>query len=282
MAHIFFPIKIENLTCGWLFFSYFVKHLNKNLFSTKASNWMEHEVKPYSQSDKSKKEQVARMFNNIAGNYDFLNHFLSLNIDKIWRKKVIRIITAQQPNRILDVATGTGDLAIAALRANPERVDGIDISDGMLEVGKQKLMQQGLDNKIVLQNGDAEAIPFDDATFDAVTVAFGVRNFEDLDAGLKEMNRVLIPGGICVVLEFTMPRNFPFKQLYGFYFKNMLPFIGRLVSKDSSAYTYLPESVKAFPQNEQFLMRLEQAGFSDTSFKTLSMGIAAIYIAYKK
>ncbi len=243
---------------------------------------MEHEVKPYSQSDKSKKEQVARMFNNIAGNYDFLNHFLSLNIDKIWRKKVIRIITAQQPNRILDVATGTGDLAIAALRANPERVDGIDISDGMLEVGKQKLMQQGLDNKIVLQNGDAEAIPFDDATFDAVTVAFGVRNFEDLDAGLKEMNRVLIPGGICVVLEFTMPRNFPFKQLYGFYFKNMLPFIGRLVSKDSSAYTYLPESVKAFPQNEQFLMRLEQAGFSDTSFKTLSMGIAAIYIAYKK
>lgn len=243
---------------------------------------MGNPVKPYSNSDKSKKEQVAGMFNNIAGKYDLLNHVLSMNIDKLWRKKVVRKLQEHKVRRILDVATGTGDLAIAALRANPERVDGIDISDGMLEVGKTKIRQRGLNNKIFLQSGDAEAIPFEDATFDAITVAFGVRNFENLDAGLQEMNRVLKPGGICVVLEFTMPSLFPFRQLYGFYFKNMLPLIGRLVSKDTSAYTYLPESVKAFPQNQQFIERMEQAGFAQNSFQTLSLGIAAIYAGFKK
>ena len=243
---------------------------------------METTVKPYSNSDKSKKEQVAGMFNNIAGKYDLLNHVLSMNIDKLWRKKVVRKLREHKPQRILDVATGTGDLAIAALRANPERVDGIDISEGMLEVGKTKIRQRGLDKKIFLQSGDAEAIPFDDATFDAITVAFGVRNFENLDAGLKDMNRVLKPGGICVVLEFTMPSLFPFRQLYGFYFKNMLPHIGRVVSKDNSAYTYLPESVKAFPQNQQFVERMEQAGFAQNSFQSLSLGIAAIYTGFKK
>ena len=239
-------------------------------------------VKPYSNSDKSKKEQVAGMFNNIAGKYDLLNHVLSMNIDKLWRKKVVRKLQEHKARRILDVATGTGDLAIAALRANRERVDGIDISDGMLEAGKTKIRQRNLDNIIFLQSGDAEAIPFEDSTFDAITVAFGVRNFENLDAGLKEMNRVLKPGGICVVLEFTMPSLFPFRQLYGFYFKNLLPLIGRLVSKDTSAYTYLPESVKAFPQNQQFIERMEQAGFIQNSFKSLSLGIAAIYTGFKK
>lgn len=239
-------------------------------------------VKPYSDSDKSKKEQVAGMFNNIAGKYDFLNHFLSMNIDKVWRRKVIKKLATNNPNRILDVATGTGDLAIAALACNPERIDGIDISEGMLAVGKKKMEQRGFESKIFLQTGDAEAIPFDDVTFDAITVAFGVRNFENLDKGLAEMYRVMKPGGVCLVLEFTMPRKFPFKQLYGFYFKNLLPFIGRLVSKDQSAYTYLPESVKAFPQNEEFVGRMQKAGFTNNSFKTLSFGIAAIYQGFKK
>lgn len=243
---------------------------------------METPVKPYSNSEKSKKEQVAGMFNNIAGKYDLLNHVLSMNIDKLWRKKVVRKLAKHQAQRILDVATGTGDLAIAALRANPERIDGIDISDGMLEVGKNKILKKGLDKKIFLQYGDAEAIPFEADTFDALTVAFGVRNFENLDAGLKEMNRVLKSGGLCVVLEFTMPSLFPFKQLYGFYFKNILPLIGRMVSKDTSAYTYLPESVKAFPQNQQFINRMEVAGFTQNKFQTLSLGIAAIYTGFKK
>jgi demethylmenaquinone methyltransferase/2-methoxy-6-polyprenyl-1,4-benzoquinol methylase len=242
---------------------------------------MEQQVKPYTDSDKSKKEQVAGMFNNIAGNYDFLNHFLSLNIDKIWRKKVIKKIAQSQAKRILDVATGTGDLAIAALACNPERVDGIDISEGMLEVGNKKMKARGFEKQIFLQIGDAEAIPFNDATFDALTVAFGVRNYENLDKGLTEMHRVIKPGGICVVLEFTMPQSFPFKQLYGFYFRNLLPFFGRLISKDNSAYTYLPQSVEAFPQNEQFIEHMEQAGFTNNSYQKLSFGIAAIYTGYK-
>ena len=238
---------------------------------------MNKPVTPYSNSSKSKKEQVAGMFNTIAGKYDLLNHFLSLNIDKIWRKKVIKLISKHHPTRILDVATGTGDLAIAALASKPERIDAIDISDGMLEVGKNKVRERKLDGIIFLQHADAEAIPFPDNTFDAITVAFGVRNFENLQKGLCEMLRVLKPGGICVVLEFTMPRKFPFKQLYGFYFKNLLPFIGKLVSKDKSAYTYLPESVKAFPQNQHFIAEMEIAGFVDNSSKSLTMGIAAIY-----
>jgi len=238
-------------------------------------------IKPYSNSDKGKKEQVAGMFNNIAGKYDFLNHFLSLNIDKVWRRKVIRILKTQRPDRILDVATGTADLAIAALKCYPQRIDGIDISEGMLEVGKNKIKQKGYENTIFLQLADAENIPFEDNTFDAITVAFGVRNFENLDKGLAEMFRVLKPGGICAVLEFTMPKSFPFKQLYGFYFKYILPAFGKMISKDNSAYTYLPESVKAFPQREEFLKQMENNAFQKASFINLTMGIAAIYTAEK-
>jgi len=238
-------------------------------------------VKPYANSDKGKKEQVAGMFNNIAHKYDFLNHFLSLNIDKVWRRKVIRLIKDKKPQRILDVATGTGDLAIAALKLKPVRIDGIDISEGMLEVGKEKIDKKGLSDVIFLQKGDAENIPFDDNIFDAITVAFGVRNFENLDKGLAEMYRVLKPGGICAVLEFTMPQGFPFKQLYSFYFKYILPSFGKLISKDNSAYTYLPESVKAFPQRNDFLQRMHSAEFKKSTYKNLTMGIAAIYIGEK-
>ncbi len=234
-------------------------------------------VKPYADSDSGKKEQVAGMFDNIAGKYDFLNHFLSLNIDKIWRKMVVKILKQHQPARILDVATGTGDLAIAGLKCNPRRIDGIDISEGMLEIGRQKLAHKSLEQLIFLQKADAENIPFDDSTFDAITVAFGVRNFENLDLGLKEMFRVLKPGGICVVLEFTMPRYFPFKQLYKLYFKFILPVFGKVISKDSSAYTYLPESVIAFPQRDVFLNHMNQAGFVKSNFKSLTFGIASIY-----
>ena len=221
------------------------------------------------------------MFDKIAFRYDFLNHFLSVNIDKIWRRKVINIIKNYKPSRILDVATGTGDLAIAAKVCKPERIDGIDISEGMLELGRKKIIRKKLDQLIRLQHGDAESIPFYDRTFDAITVAFGVRNFENLDKGLSEMFRVLKPGGICVVLEFTMPVRFPVKQFYQFYFRSILPVVGRLFSKDASAYTYLHDSVQAFPQRKEFLERLKNAGFTQVKFQTLSMGIAAIYTGSK-
>lgn len=234
-------------------------------------------IKPYSDSDKGKKEQVAGMFDSIAGKYDFLNHFLSLNIDKVWRRKVVRILKFKKPERILDVATGTGDLAIASLKCKPKRIDGIDISEGMLEVGKRKIIQKGYVDTIFLQKGDAENIPFDDNTFDAITVAFGVRNFENLNKGLSEMYRVLKPGGICLILEFTMPQYFPVKQVYGFYFKHILPVFGKIISKDNSAYTYLPESVKAFPQRKEFVEMLKSSSFVDASIKNLTFGVAAIY-----
>ncbi len=242
---------------------------------------MDIPIKPYANSDKGKKEQVAGMFDNIAGKYDFLNHFLSLNIDKRWRRKVVRMLQSGNPVRVLDVATGTADLAIAALKCNPQRVDGIDISEGMLEVGKEKIAQKGYGKTIFLQKGDAENIPFNDNTFDAVTVAFGVRNFENLNKGLAEMHRVLKPGGICLILEFTMPQYFPFKQLYGFYFKFILPAFGKLISKDNSAYTYLPQSVKAFPQRNDFLKRMQLALFNSPKFKNLTFGVAAIYSGVK-
>lgn len=238
-------------------------------------------VKPYTNSSKSKKEQVAGMFDNIASKYDFLNHFLSLNIDKIWRKKVVRILKKINPEQILDVATGTADLAIASLACKPQRVDGIDISEGMLSIGKQKVSKKGLSDHIFLQIGDAENIPFEDNKFDAITVAFGARNFENLEAGLQEMNRVLKPGGTCLVLEFTMPTKFPMKQLYRFYFKHILPFFGKVISKDNSAYSYLPESVEAFPQRNDFLSRMKDADFIHTEFTNLSFGVAAIYKASK-
>jgi demethylmenaquinone methyltransferase/2-methoxy-6-polyprenyl-1,4-benzoquinol methylase len=237
-------------------------------------------VKPY-QQEGSKKEQVAQMFDNISARYDFLNHFLSLGIDKGWRKKVVAIVRKHQPKRILDIATGTADLAIALSRLNPDKIDGVDISEGMLAVGKEKIKKRGLAEVVTLSYGDSEALPFPDASFDAVTVAFGVRNFENLDLGLSEMYRVTRPGGLVVVLEFSKPSRFPIKQLYQFYFTHILPRWGRLISKDASAYTYLPESVQAFPDGKDFLNHLSAVGFSSLKEKRLTFGIASIYTGIK-
>lgn len=221
------------------------------------------------------------MFDNISGNYDFLNHFLSLGIDVVWRKKAIRQLVPIGPKQILDVATGTGDFAIEALRLAPDKVVGVDISEGMLEVGRVKMKNRKLDGKIELLYGDSENLPFEENKFDAVIVAFGVRNFEHLEKGLAEMLRVVRPGGKVVVLEFSKPRKFPFKQLYNFYFKFVLPKIGRWVSKDSSAYTYLPESVQAFPDGERFVEILNQLGYKNTSCKPLTFGISSLYTGTK-
>lgn len=235
------------------------------------------EIKPYKEAEGSKKEQVAQMFDNISANYDFLNHFLSLNIDKGWRKKVVKMASAGKPKQILDVATGTADLAIALTKAHPEKITGIDISRGMLDVGQKKIDAKGLSQIITLEQADSEALPFEDNTFDIVTVAFGVRNFENLEKGISEIYRVLKPNGKILVLEFSQPTGFPFKQVYQFYFKNILPTLGKLVSKDSSAYTYLPESVNAFPSGKAFTSVLEKTGFTQTSFRPVTFGVATIY-----
>lgn len=222
------------------------------------------------------------MFDNIAHRYDFLNHFLSLGIDRRWRKKTIGKLKKFSPKKILDLATGTGDLAIASLKLNPDKVTGLDISAGMLEKGKVKIRKKGLEEKISLLQGDSEHIPFDANEFDAITVAFGVRNFENLELGLKEMFRVLKPGGIVAILEFSTPEKTPMKQLYAFYFQKILPGIGKFFSNDGSAYTYLPESVGEFPAGDKFLGLLEEAGFSCLSIEVLSFGIASIYTGIKE
>lgn len=238
-------------------------------------------VNPYKNLDKGKKDQVALMFNNIARKYDFLNHSLSLGIDKLWRKKAIKLLVSLQPKRILDIATGTGDFALACLKLNPEKIVGIDISTEMLAVGREKIAKRNLKDKIELFEGDSENIQFEDNSFDAITVAFGVRNFENLEKGLTEMNRVVRPGGKVVILEFSKPQKFPIKQFYNLYFFNVLPFWGRMVSKDSSAYTYLPESVDAFPDGDKFLSIYKSCGFTETEQIKLSFGIASIYIGTK-
>lgn len=242
---------------------------------------MKKTVKPYKESSLSKKEQVATMFDNIAGNYDFLNHFLSLGIDIFWRKRLVRKLQKQKPQNILDVATGTADLAIAMMKIKPFNVVGIDISNGMLEVGRKKIKQQDLEKTIQLQQADSEDLPFEDATFDAVTVSFGARNFENLQKGLSEMARVLKPGGKIYILEFSKPTLFPFKQLYDFYFKFVLPLIGKLLSKDNAAYSYLPESVKAFPHGKELNSIIENCGYTNAKNYPLTMGIASIYTAQK-
>jgi demethylmenaquinone methyltransferase/2-methoxy-6-polyprenyl-1,4-benzoquinol methylase len=238
-------------------------------------------VNPYKDLDKSKKDQVALMFNNIARKYDFLNHFLSMGIDKLWRKKAVKLLQSLQPKQLLDIATGTGDFALACLKLNPDKVIGIDISTEMLAVGREKIAKKKLQAKIELFEGDSEDIQFDDNSFDAITVAFGVRNFQNLEKGLQEMNRVVRPGGKVVILEFSKPKKFPIKQFYNFYFFNILPLWGKMVSKDSSAYTYLPESVGAFPDDENFLEIYKSCGFEDTEQVKLSFGIASIYIGTK-
>jgi demethylmenaquinone methyltransferase/2-methoxy-6-polyprenyl-1,4-benzoquinol methylase len=238
-------------------------------------------VKPYKDSSSSKKEQVAEMFDNIAGNYDFLNHFLSLGIDIYWRKQLVKHLKKQAPKTILDVATGTGDLAIAMLKAKPEKVIGIDISNGMLEVGRKKMKEKSLDHIITLQQADSEELPYEDNSFDAVCVSFGARNFENLEKGLTEMRRVLRDGGQLYILEFSQPTLFPFKQLYQFYFKAILPLIGKVVSKDNSAYSYLPESVKAFPFGKELNRIIENCGYTNAKNIPLTLGISSIYIAKK-
>jgi len=238
-------------------------------------------VLPYKEKEAGKKEQVAEMFDNISHRYDFLNHFLSLGIDILWRKKAIRQLEKDQPKLILDIATGTGDFAIEALALNPDKVIGVDISSGMLDYGKKKMMKKGLEDKIELQMGDSEKLLFQDNNFDAVIVSFGVRNFENLVKGLTDMHRVLKPGGKTVIVEFSRPTMFPMKQLYSFYFKYILPVIGKLISKDQDAYTYLPESVDAFPDGQKFLDILKQVGFKNTVCKPLTFGISSIYIGQK-
>jgi demethylmenaquinone methyltransferase / 2-methoxy-6-polyprenyl-1,4-benzoquinol methylase len=240
------------------------------------------EVKPYQDVEGSKKDQVARMFDSIAYRYDFLNHFLSLGIDRHWRRKAISILKNRDIRTLLDVASGTGDFAIEAAHIPGITIEAIDISQKMIEAGTEKIRKAGLENRIHLKYGDSEAIQFDDNIFDAVTVAFGVRNFENLNKGLSEIYRVLKPGGTAVILEFSRPTLFPVKQVYHFYFRVLLPWTGRLISKDKSAYSYLPESVFRFPSGASFTSELKQVGFIDCSFKLLTFGIVSIYTANKR
>ena len=230
---------------------------------------------------KDKREKVENMFDGIAPKYDFLNHFLSFGVDYYWRNKVLKIIKKVGPKSILDIATGTGDLAILSSKANPEKIIGIDISQNMLNVGIDKVRAKGLDKLITLQQEDSEDLSFDDNVFDLAMVAFGVRNFQNLEKGLGEIKRVLKPGGTFIVLEFSQPRSFPMKQLYGFYSKNILPTFGRIISNDASAYTYLPESVKRFPAFEEFTSIMDKVGFKNTRYESLTSGISSIYIGEK-
>lgn len=218
-------------------------------------------VTPYKDSSLNKKQQVARMFNSIAWRYDFLNHFLSFGIDHYWRKQAINALKKSRPQLILDVATGTGDLAITALQLNPVKVFGVDISSDMLEIGRKKLLKKNLQHKIELLEVDSEKLIFEDNKFDALTVGFGVRNFENLEKGLTEMFRVLKPGGKLVVLEFSQPTSSVMRGLYNFYSTKVTPFLGKLISKDKAAYTYLHESVSAFPYGKDFTAILEKQDF---------------------
>ena len=238
-------------------------------------------VVPYKDAAATKKSQVAHMFNRIAGKYDFLNHFLSAGVDIYWRKKAVDFLAQTRPAVILDIATGTGDFAIAALRVKPHKIIGVDISEGMLAVGRQKLTQKKLSHLIELRTGDSENLEFAANEFDAVMAAFGVRNFENLTRGLAEMYRVLKPGGRVVILEFSKPQAFPLKQGYNFYFQRILPLFGKLISKDSAAYTYLPASVQAFPDGPEFLKILNQVGFKATAWHSLTFGICSIYLGTK-
>ena len=234
-------------------------------------------------SGEEKKAAVSSMFDSIAHSYDFLNHFLSFGIDRIWRKKAIKIISLAYTNpRILDVAAGTGDLSIAAIRLDPRHITGIDISSKMLEIGKDKIRRKGYEGKIELIEGDSERIPFNDNSFDVAMVAFGVRNFSDPLKGLSEMRRVVRHNGMVLVLEFSKPVNFPFKQFYNFYFLNILPLVGRIFSKNARAYTYLPESVMQFPDNELFIDLMAKAGLEEARQTKLTGGVASIYTGLKR
>ena len=239
-------------------------------------------VTPYDSTQESKKKQVTSMFNKIAPFYDFLNRLLTLRIDILWRKKAIRLLKKGNPKNILDIATGTADMSIMAAKIlSPESIIGMDISSEMLRVGQTKVDKKSLSDLITLEIGDSENLKYSDGQFDTIMAAFGVRNFENLEAGLTEMNRVLSIGGTCMILEFSKPRVFPLKQLFNIYFKYILPVIGKLTSKDPKAYEYLYESVQVFPDYDNFTSILKKTGFKDTSYKSLSFGICTIYLAKK-
>ena len=243
---------------------------------------MPKEITPYKDSSLSKKEQVAKMFDNISGNYDNLNRVISFGIDVKWRKKVLQLVAETNPEAILDIATGTGDLAILMAQTKAKKIIGLDISAGMLEIGSKKIQEKNLSQTIEMVLGDSENMPFEDNYFDAITVAFGVRNFEHLKKGLTEILRVLKPGGIFVILETSVPDKTPYKQGYNFYSKNILPLIGKLFSKDNVAYGYLSESAAAFPYGEALNNILRETGFIMVTAKPQTFGVATIYSASKK
>ena len=238
-------------------------------------------INPYKDSDLGKKEQVTQMFDNISENYDSLNRVISLGIDVKWRKKVVKIVGKNNPKQILDIATGTGDLALMMAALNPDRIVGLDISAGMLEVGKQKIAKAKLSDKIEMIVGDSEEMPFDDNTFDAITVSFGVRNFAHLNKGIQEIARVLKPTGVLVILETSNPTKFPFKQGYKLYTNLFLPIVGKLFSKDKVAYSYLSESANSFPFGKAFNNILQKNGFIHTNDNPVTFGVATIYTASK-
>ncbi len=242
---------------------------------------MDKQVTPYKDSDLGKKEQVAQMFDNISENYDGLNRVISLGIDVSWRKKVVKLVGENNPKQILDIATGTGDLALMMASLQPDRIVGLDISKGMLEVGKKKIAEANLSDKITMMVGDSENMPFEDNTFDAITVSFGVRNFENLNKGLKEILRVLKPNGKFVILETSNPIKFPFKQGYKFHTNVILPIIGKLFSKDKIAYSYLSESANSFPFGKAFNNILEKNGFNNAKNLPVTFGVASIYTSTK-
>lgn len=238
-------------------------------------------VLPYRENG-SKKEQVKRMFDNVAWRYDFLNRFMSMGIDRLWRKKLIRQMLRENPLRVLDMATGTGDLAImTAKKASGVIITGVDLSENMIRIGQKKIKSENLNERIKLYTGDAENLEFESAHFDAAMIAFGVRNFENLDKGLAELQRVLKPGAFLYVLEFSKPTIFPIKQLFNLYFKFAVPFLGRLFSRDHRAYSYLYESVQAFPDYNRFTDKLIAAGFSNCKWEALSFGICCLYTGEK-
>jgi demethylmenaquinone methyltransferase/2-methoxy-6-polyprenyl-1,4-benzoquinol methylase len=243
---------------------------------------MSNTVTPYNDTKRSKKEQVEEMFDNIAHRYDFLNHLLSLGIDISWRKKAVKFIGTVRPKRILDVASGTGDFAFEALCLNPEKIIGFDLSEGMMNYGRAKAAKLNVTGVVEFVKGDSEKMPFADNEFDAVTVGFGVRNFEHLEMGLKEMYRVTRAGGKVAILEASQPRNTIIRTLYGLYFGNIVPMIGRLFSKDARAYSYLPESVRAFPEGFEFVKILENIGFVNIKWQPLTFGACAFYSMEKQ
>jgi demethylmenaquinone methyltransferase/2-methoxy-6-polyprenyl-1,4-benzoquinol methylase len=234
-------------------------------------------VTPYKDQNKTKKEQVEEMFDNISPSYDKLNRSLSFGIDVLWRKKIRRILKKQNPQSILDVATGTADVALELSAIGPDKIIGVDISEGMLEMGREKIRNRNLQHKIILLKGDSEDLQFPDHSFDAITVAFGVRNFENLEKGLSEMHRVLKPGGTILILEFSQPTSFPIKQLYHFYFSRFIPWWGKVVSKDQSAYQYLFDSVQSFPYGEALRKIMENVGYKDITFEPVTFGIVTLY-----